>query len=141
MPFTDSELAAEMGTELVNSDVMTPEEQTHLLEDPTENNVRETLTATQLGNFAAYWAGLGVWMAGRGGNIAATRGDNVPGRAGGNPVGIGARAIYNDAFRDVAAHIGTPGFLPVKAVSNQLRFVSVMTGGEDSEDEEGSEEG
>ena len=50
----------------------------------------------------------------------------VPGRVGGNPTGLATKALYNDAFRDVNHHIGTPGFLPVKAVSNQLRFVSVL---------------
>ncbi|MEW6737313.1 MAG: hypothetical protein AB1489_38885 [Acidobacteriota bacterium] len=126
MPFTDQQLAAAMSQELVNAGVMTAQERDALLEDPTENNVRDTLTANQLANFQAYWNALGQWMAANGGNIATTSGNNVPGRVGGNPVGLALKAVYNDAFRDVNAHIGTPGFLPVKAVSNQLRFISVI---------------
>lgn len=126
MPFTDAELANEMSENLVAADVMTVEERDQLLEDPTEINVRDTLTATQRANFPAYWGLLGAWMADRGGNIATTTGTNVPGRVGGNPTKIWTRVLYNDAFRDVNQYIGTPGFLPVKAVSNQLRFISVL---------------
>mgnify|MGYP003628094886 CR=1 FL=1 len=131
MAFSDAELAGAMSVNLVAANVMTIEERELLLEDPTENKVRETLTADQLANFPAYWDLLGAWMDDHGGNIATTTGTNVPGRDGGNPTNIGTKAIYNDAFRDVNQYIGTPGFLPVKAVSNQLRFVSVL--GEDDE--------
>lgn len=126
MPFTDAQLAAAMQQELVTAAVMTAEEQATLLEDPTENNVRDTLTSTQLGNFGTYWTALGTWMAEQGGNIALTTGTNVPGRVGGNPTNLGIKALYNDAFADVNRHIRTPQFLPVKATSNQLRFVSVL---------------
>lgn len=126
MPFTDAELAGAMSDNLVAANVMTVAERDQLLEDPTENNVRDALTNVQLANFQVYWALLKAWMTARDGDIAITTGTNVPGRIGGNPTNIGTSAIYNDAFRDVNQHIETPGFLPVKAVSNQLRFVSVL---------------
>ena len=127
MPFTDAELADAMSDNLVAAEVMGAAERDRLLEDPTENTVRDGLTAVQLANFQAYWDLLRDWMAGQGGDIATTTGTNVPGRAGGNPAGIGAKAIYNDAFRDVNQYLGQAGFLPVKAISNQLRFISVNT--------------
>ncbi|MEX2962871.1 hypothetical protein [Microbulbifer sp. TYP-18] len=124
MAFTDAQLGHAMSQNLVDSGVMTADQAKVLLEDPTENNVRDSLTEQQLANFQKYWQLLGDWMAKDGGNIAETTGNNVPGRDGGNPGGLGPRALYNDAFRDVNQHINQPGFLPVKAVSNQLRFVS-----------------
>lgn len=124
MAFTDTELATAMSNNLVQADIMTAAERTELLEDPTENNVRAKLTADQLGRFQTYWDSLGEWMTDHGGNIAQTTGNNVPGRTGGNPVGLGPKAIYNDAFRDVNEYLGQQGFSAVKAVSNQLRFIS-----------------
>jgi hypothetical protein len=134
MPFTDAELAAAMRDELVNSGVMTNKQQGLLLKNKTaENYVRETLSEGQLNKFADYWEALDVWMASKGGNLKNTTGANVPGRDGGNPVGIGIVPIYNDAFRDVNKYIGSEDFSPVKAVSNHLRFVSVLGGdGDDS---------
>jgi hypothetical protein len=126
MAFTDNQLATAMSERLVTVNIMTADERTVLLEDPTENNVREKLIGPQLKNFQAYWDLLGVWMGENGGDITLTSGTNVPGRVSGNPVGIGLKAIYNDAFRDVNQHILTLGFLPVKAVSNQLRLISVF---------------
>lgn len=127
MSFTDVDLANAMSRSLVRAGTMTSAEKASLLQDPTENNVRHTLSEDQLAKFSAYWALLGRWMAGKGGDITATTGTSVPGREGGNPSGLGNKAIYNDAFRDVNAHIGGDDFLPVKAVSNQLRFVSLFT--------------
>ena len=124
MPFTDQELATTMKEDLVSAGVMTAAEQTTLLENPTETNVRATLTQAQLDHFPAYWAELGTWMAAHDGDISQTKGTNVPGRVGGNPTQIAFKVLYNDAFWDVTQHIGTPGFLPVKAVSNELRFVA-----------------
>jgi hypothetical protein len=127
MPFTDAELAEQMATLLVDSGVMTNAEKNTLLEDPTEVNVNAALTQVQLNHFGDYWQALGAWMTNNGGNIATTTGLRVDGRTGGNPQGVGNRAIYNDAFSDVNAHIGGANFLRGKAVANQLRFISVMT--------------
>ena len=125
MPYTDAQLATQMGNDLVNSNVMTQAELIALRNDPTENNVRETLTAEQLGNFNNYWLAIGNWVdaAPQGGNFATMSGNLTVGRVGGNPVGIAARALYNDAFKDVRDHIGQPDFSAVKAVSSQLRFI------------------
>jgi len=133
MPFTDAELAAAMRDELVNSGVMTKKQLGQLLGDPTELNVKATLSSERLGNFAAYLEALDVWMSSKGGNLKNTTGKNVPGRTGGNPVGLDLVPIYNDAFRDVNEYIDSEDFSPVKAVSNHLRFVSVLGGdGDDS---------
>lgn len=126
MPFTDAQLAGEMSNQLTATNVMTGPELQALRQDPTENNVRDTLTANQLGHFPEYWAALGLWMHGQGGDIATTTGTNVPGRVDGNPVGLGPRVLYNDAFRDVNQHIDQPGFSRAKAVANQLRFINAF---------------
>lgn len=126
MPYTDQELATEMRGQLVTSNVMTAEERTYLLENSTENDVREKLTAEQLGNFGNYWQAIGEWVNNHGGDFATLSGTNAQGRTGGNPQGLAARALYNDAFKDVRDYIDEPNFSAVKAVSNQLRFIDVM---------------
>ncbi|SFQ79688.1 hypothetical protein [Hymenobacter arizonensis] len=126
MAFTDAQLAGAMKGFLVTSELMTQQQQDILLENSTESNVGETLSAQQLTNFGAYWQALGAWMAGQGGNIATTTGTNAPGRQGGNPAGLQLIPLYNDTFNDVNAHLNQSGWKPGKAVANQLRFVSVL---------------
>lgn len=123
MPFTDQNLAEAMRDELVNSNVMTAEQRTLMLQNPTEVVVRETLGAAPE-NFAAYWGNLGTWLHNNGGDITAITGTNIPGRTGGSLAGLTRRALYNDAFADVNRFIAGDDFLPIKAISNNLRFVS-----------------
>jgi len=133
MPFTDQELAAEMRAQLV-ARVMTQDQLDALQEDSTENAVRAAL-GEDLGDvFDAYWAAVGAWIGAHGGQIQKITGNNVPGRVGGAPTGMAQKALYNDAFRDVQAHLGEEGFKPVKAISNQLRFVFKIV--EDDDDSE-----
>jgi len=124
MAFTDTELAGAIKNFLVTSQLMTQQQRDALLEDPTEINVGERLSASQLACFNTYWQELGTWIADHGGDIAMTSGKNVPGRQGGNPTGLSLTAIYNDAFNDVNKNIGKEGWKPKKAVANQLRFAS-----------------
>ena len=126
MAFTDQELATKMRDQLVTSNVMTADERTYLLENSTENDVREKLTSNQLDNFGNYWQAVGDWIDNRGGDFSTLSGTNAQGRTGGNPQGLAAKALYNDAFKDVRDYINEPNFSAVKAVSNQLRFIDVM---------------
>lgn len=125
--FTDKELANQMAHLLVANDVMSKDQLDQLLdEDTTENAVRDALSPTQLDNFATYWSALAGWMSINGGDITTTSGNGVPGRQGGNPTGLTLKPLYNDAFRDVRAYVDSDDFKPVKAVSNHLRFISVV---------------
>jgi hypothetical protein len=134
MPFTDDEIKDEMERLLVVSGVMTKDEQAKLLKDPTELKVKGALAKEKLNKFADYWKALGVWMASKDGNLKNTTGTNVPGRDGGNPVGIGI-VLYNDAFHDVNKYIDSKDFSSVKAVSNHLRFVkNIIPSNDDDSD-------
>ncbi|HWK88559.1 MAG TPA: hypothetical protein VNP72_01140 [Longimicrobium sp.] len=124
MAFTDAQLNAAMAAALVADGVMTAAEQATLLADPTENTVRDGLTAAQLGNFNTYWATMTTWLTNNGGDITTITGTNVQGRTGGNPAGMALKSLYNDAFRDVRTAMPNPGFSQVKAVSAQLRFIA-----------------
>lgn len=134
MPFTDKQLAGRMKELLVEQNVITSEQLSNLKGKTTENDVREAVPGLTSVAFGHYWVALGQWMSSHGGNIATTSGNSVPGREGGNPTGIGVKPLYNDAFHDVNQHISTQGFKPVKAVSNHLRFISVL--GDDDDDDD-----
>lgn len=134
MPFTDKQLAGRMKELLVEQKVLTAEQLGKLKNKTTENDVREVVPGLTAVVFEHYWTALGEWMSSHGGNIADTSGNSVPGREGGNPAGLTVKPLYNDAFRDVNQHISTSGFKPVKALSNHLRFISVL--GDDDDDDD-----
>lgn len=96
-----------------------------LLDDPTELRVREVLGEPSVDAFRAYWSSLGTWMGTQGGSIKLTSGTDVPGRRDGKPRGLMWTAIYNDAFRDTNSFIDGGSFKIGKAVSNNLRFISI----------------
>jgi hypothetical protein len=133
MPFTDKQLAGRMKGLLVEQKVLTTDQLGKLKDKTTENDVRGVVPDLAAVVFGHYWTALGGWMSSHGGDIANTSGNSVPGREGGNPTGLTAKPIYNDAFRDVNQHISTSGFKPVKALSNHLRFISVMGEDDDSD--------
>lgn len=132
MPFTDQQLAGRMKELLVEKNVLTAEQLGKLKDKTTENDVRAVVPGLTSVVFGHYWVALGEWMSSHGGDIANTSGTSVPGREGGNPTGLTAKPLYNDAFRDVREHMPSSGFKPVKALSNHLRFISVL--GDDDDD-------
>ena len=123
MAFTDNELANQMLACLVDTKVMTGDNFNTFKDDSTEVKVAATLTKQQLDLFAEYWRIMTAWIKDKGGNIAALTGLLATGRTGGNPSGVGARSVYNDAFNEVTKYIGNDKFSAVKAISNQLRFI------------------
>lgn len=128
MKFSDQDLSAYMAEALIEANVMSKAQLAELLDDPTEENVSEGLKAVaQLtAKFDAYWTLVGTWLSSHEGDIAKTSGVSVPGRDAGDPKKIYEKAIYNDAFHDVFKYKGTQQFKVNKAISNHLRFISVM---------------
>lgn len=125
MPFSDQQLADRMRTELVFAGVMTEGQLTTLLDDPTERRVLDLLGQPSVDAFRTYWSALGSWLSMNSGSLAFMSGTNAPGRREGRPSGLMWTAIYNDAFADTNRHIESDGFMIGKAISNNLRFISI----------------
>lgn len=116
-----------MQKELLASGVLTKEQLKMLQDDATEVNVKEKIPASQLSDFTKYWKSVGAWVNSQGGNITTLSGNKTDGRQGGDPKAKHIKILYNDAFNDVRQWIDKPQFSIVKAVSNHLRFIDVMT--------------
>jgi len=144
MPFSDKDLANKMKELLVSTGVVS--DIASLESDHTEVAV-SALTTTEPPKVDAarflsrYVPALDEWMKANGGGLSSTTGTNVPGRTPGSAVnGLMMRALYNDAFADVAKHMASDGFLPVKALSNHLRFIfTVLEDDEESSSSSSSE--
>ncbi|CAZ94356.1 hypothetical protein [Zobellia galactanivorans] len=127
--FSDTEIAKEMGRQLVKRGVMDKQTLSSLINDgTTENDVRDKGNTIDQGKFKDYWKEMEKWVNNNGGDFNKLSGNLAQGREGGNPRGLTAKPLYNDAFKDVNIHINSSGFKPIKAISNQLRFIEIYQG-------------
>ncbi|SIS46349.1 hypothetical protein SAMN05421766_1021 [Zobellia uliginosa] len=132
--FSDTEIAKEMGRQLVNTGVVDKRTLSSLINNgTTENDVREVGNTIDQGKFKNYWNKMEKWVNDNGGDFKQLSGNLAQGRKEGNPRGFTAKPLYNDAFKDVNTHINSAGFKPIKAISNQLRFIEIYQGLEQSQ--------
>jgi len=126
MPFTDAQLATQMGSLLVLHRVLTQLQYNSLIaRGRTETDVVAAGVGDGRGPFDQYWAALRVWVNANGGNLDQITGATVAGRAGSETIsGLTNKSLYNDAFQEVTANLAT--LKVIKAISNQLRFIEFM---------------
>lgn len=114
MAFTPAQLAAQMA----NPNLAT-------WASSTPANQAEFIPA-----YMAYFNGIQTWIDQNGGNGHLFGWDNVNGlEVNGIQVGLqgpAQKAPFNDAFNDVRAHLGTPGFRLYQADEANQRLINVL---------------